>query len=400
MPDAHPLPLIEYILENQSKHKIFTILNLSKGFYHIPLHLEPRAKTAMNLDGKRYQWRVMPMGIKNGPAIFQRVIDHVLQGLNCADVYTDDIVISSSGDTEEELLANNDRDVRAVLDRLRKEELVASVSKTDFFVHSVEFCGHVLENGTRQPAPEKMLALERSEKPDNVRKLRGFLGLANSYSGYVQNYASIATPLIEMLKNLPKHKNGKTIGLTWNASANEAFLKLKRAITDIVPLQLADWDKDFVLAPDASNWAVGAALQQEGPDGALRPLAFFSRKLSGSQLNWSPRENECYAIVAALLKWHRWLGNKRVEVRMDHRSRGSWATEDLKTVGGPSPRQAHWHEVFSKFDLDVVYTPGPVNPVGDFLSRCAYPANPALGDVSIHGTAQAAGDVRDMMAAG
>ena len=111
------------------------------------------------------------------------------------------------------------------------------------------------------------------------------MGLTNYYSGYVQNSASIATPLIEMLKNLPKHKNGKKIGLTWNASANEAFLKLKRAITEFVPLQLADWDRDFVLTPDASNWAVGAALPQKGPDGALRPLAFFSRKLSGSQLD-------------------------------------------------------------------------------------------------------------------
>ena len=98
-----------------------------------------------------------------------------------------------------------------------------------------------------------------------------------------------------MLKDLPKHQNGKKIGPTWNTSANEAFLKLKRAITEIVPLQLANRDKEFVLTPDASNWAVGAALQQEGPDGALRPLAFFSRKLSGSQLNWSPREKECYA---------------------------------------------------------------------------------------------------------
>ena len=87
-----------------------------------------------------------------------------------------------------------------------------------------------------------------------------------------------------MLKELPEHKNGKRIGLTWNASANEAFLKLKCAITDIFPLQLADWPEDFVLSPDASNWAVGAALQQEGPDGALCPLAFFSRILSGSQL--------------------------------------------------------------------------------------------------------------------
>ena len=138
--------------------------------------------------------------------------------------------------------------------------------------------------------------------------------------------------------------------------------------------------------------------KQEGPTGALRPLAFFCGKLSGSQLSWSPREKECSAIVAALLNWHGWEGKKRVEVRTDHRSLENWATEDLKTVGGSPPRQARWHELFSKFDLHVVYTPGPVNPVGDFLSRWAYPANQALGDVSIHGTAQAAGDVRDMMA--
>ena len=301
LPDAHPHPLIAKMLENQSKHKIFTIVDLSKGFHQIPLHPESWAKTAMNLAGKRYQWCVISMGMKNGPAIFQRVIDHVLQGLDCADVYIDDIIMGSSSETEEELLANHDNAVRAVWDRLRKEELVASVSKTHFFVLSVKFCGPVLAGGTRRLAPGKMLALERWKKPDNVRELRGFFGLANYYSGYVQSYDSIATSLIEMLKNLPKHRNGKKRGLTWNTSANGAFLKLKRAITDIVPLQLADLDKDFVHTPDASNWALGASLQQEGPDGALRPLAFFSRKLSGSKLNWSLRDKECYAIVAALL---------------------------------------------------------------------------------------------------
>ena len=67
------------------------------------------------------------------------------------------------------------------------------------------------------------------------------------FSGYVQSYASIATPLIDMLKNLPQHKNGKKIGLMRNASANKPFLKFERAMTDFVPLQLANWDKDFVL---------------------------------------------------------------------------------------------------------------------------------------------------------
>ena len=70
LPNAHPLPLIENLLEHQSKHKIFTIVDLRKGFQSIFLHPDSRAKTAMNLAAKRYQWRVMPMGIKNGPAIF------------------------------------------------------------------------------------------------------------------------------------------------------------------------------------------------------------------------------------------------------------------------------------------------------------------------------------------
>ena len=100
-------------------------MDVSKGFHQIPLHPKSRAKTAMNVVGKRYQWRVMPMGIKNKPAIFEQVMDHVLQGLDCADVYSDDIIIASSGDTEEGLLANHDRDVRAVWHRLQKEELVA-----------------------------------------------------------------------------------------------------------------------------------------------------------------------------------------------------------------------------------------------------------------------------------
>ena len=122
------------------------------------------------------------------------------------------------------------------------------------------------------------------------------MGLANFFLRYVQNYASIyihpymATSLIDMLKNLPKHKNRKKIGLTWNASANEAFLKLKPAATNIVPHQLADWDKDFVLTRDASNWAVGRPYNRKGLDGAFRPLAFFSRKLSGGQLRRGPRE--------------------------------------------------------------------------------------------------------------
>ena len=71
----------------------------------------------------------------------------------------------------------------------------------------------------------------------------------------------------------------------------------------------------------------------------------------------------------------------------------------LTPWGGPSERKAHWHELFSKLDLHVVYTHGPVSLVGYFMFHLAFPANPAFGDVSLHGTVQAYLDVRDMLAA-
>ena len=89
LPETHPLPLIENMFENQSKHKIFTIADFSKGFHPVPPHPESQAKTVINLAGRQYQSCVMPMMLKTSTAIFQRVMDHVLQGFNCPDEYID-----------------------------------------------------------------------------------------------------------------------------------------------------------------------------------------------------------------------------------------------------------------------------------------------------------------------
>ena len=357
-PDAHLLPLIENLLENQSKHKICTVVDLSKDFHQIPLRPEDRSKTAMNLAGGRYQWKVMAMGIENGSAILPRIMDDVMRGIPCANIYIDDIIIGSTGATEEEILCNHERDVRPVLESLRQRDLIASVSKTDLFTRRVQSCGHVLECGTRRPAPGKMLALSEWKRPNKVRELPGFLGLANYYSGNVRRYADLAAPLMDMLKNLP-NQPGVKIALHWTALADKSLRELKKAILEVVPLRLADFDKPFVVSPDASDYAVGAALQQRDDSGNLRSLAFHSYKLTKRQLNWPPREEECYAILLALLKWHNWIGLNPVSIETDHKYLESWVDENLETTQGPSPHQAQWHELFSKFDMDVCYVPGP-----------------------------------------
>ena len=144
---------------------------------------------------------------------------------------------------------------------------------------------------------------------------------------------------------------------------------------------------------DASDFAIGAELCQEF-DGKWLPVAFFSRKLAKAQLNWTPREKETYAIVAALRKWAGLIGFQPVFILTDHKALESWTTEHVDTPSGPRGRRARWHETLSQFDIHVEYVPGPSSVIADAMSRWAYPASSAREEVSFHGSAQAKKEVK------
>ena len=154
-------------------------------------------------------------------------------------------------------------------------------------------------------------------------------------------------------------------------------------------LFLVDPDKGFVLRTDASDYAVGAVLEQIRDDGSHVPVAFWSRILAeGQRRTWTAREKETYAIVCALRKWSGHIGLQPVVVFTDHQSLQSWHKEQVDTPSGPAARRTRWHETFAKFDLSVVYVPGKDNTVADCLSRWAYPAGKAWMDISSHGDAE------------
>ena len=128
--------------------------------------------------------------------------------------------------------------------------------------------------------------------------------------------------------------------------------------------------------------------QQDLETGPYYLLAFWSRKLSPRQMQWSPREQETYAIICALKKYQSWIGKNRVEILTDHRSLEYWSTEHVNTVSGPAGRRARCHEFLSLFDLHVAYLPGKYNTVTDALSRWTHPASEACLSTNIHGTEQ------------
>ena len=217
---------------------------------------------------------------------------------------------------------------------------------------------------------------------------------------YIPNYAKLAARLQDKLQ-VPrgKGKKGSKEPITWTQEDQEAFEQLKKVMCEELILQRINPDKPFIIRADASKYAVGAVLEQmfdnervPSKEDILEkrtvPVGFLSRKLVGSQRNWTPREQETYAILLALKKWQHVIGHQAVKVISDHKALENWATETLDTPSGPAGRRSRWHEFLSKFNLTVEYLPGKTNQVADSLSRWAYPASQAAGEATKHGSAK------------
>ena len=167
------------------------------------------------------------MGVTNGNAAFQRMLENLLEPVrDCADPFVDDVIIAS-GDPSmsyEELLEAHERDVTRVLDLLVRHKLTGSSDKATIAVSDVVFAGHVVGNGQRKPIPGKVAAIEHWEKPKTVSELRAYLGFCNYYSGYIKMYAEYAAPMTTMLKgNREETKKGSKKALVWTAESDRAF---------------------------------------------------------------------------------------------------------------------------------------------------------------------------------
>ena len=290
--DSYSLPLIDNILQKQQKKRIFTVLDLKHGYHQMPLHQDSRPCKAMSTPLGSMQWKVVPMGAKNGNAAFQRMMEDLLGPVrDCADPFVDEIIIGSGTEdmTEDELIEAHEKDLRQVLSELDKHNMVCKPTKASLFVKEVEFAGHVVGPGQCRPMPRKLASLHHWEKPQTISELRSFMGFCNYYSGYVRMYAKLSGPLHIMLQvGKFDGRKGSKKKLAWTPEAEDAFSRLKERLLGQLGLFLVDPDKGFVLRTDASDSAVGAVLEQVRDDGSHVPVAFWSRILAdGQRRTWT-----------------------------------------------------------------------------------------------------------------
>ena len=389
--DSYTIPLIGDILVRQGQKVMWSVLDLKDAFSQIPLAPESRPIFKITTPIGDFQPTVMPQGYTNAPSIFQREMDFCLEPVqNLANAYFDDIIAGTDGDKnepEEEILKRQDSDLRKVLDVLKEGRWVLDFHKCTFFSKRVEFCGFVLEGGTRRISPGRLRPIENWPVPRDVTSLRAYLGFTNHYQEFVPNYAELTSALHEKLK-LPRAlgKKGSKHKIDFSEKDLENFEKLRQALLDGFRLKIPDPSKPFIIRTDACDKAIGGVLEQlaegqefppPGKEDEVKtiPVAFFSRKLSSGQAKtWPVREKEAYAIVAILKKFGSLIGHQPVLILTDHKSLENWTTEILDIPGGPTSRRARWHILLSHFKLEVRYIKGQKNEVADSLSRWAYPA--------------------------
>ena len=185
---------------------MWSVFDLVDGYHQMPLKPEHRYITCMSTPIGTMQSTVQVMGLKNGNTQFQRMIEWTVKDLrDYVDPFVDDLAAGTRASSEDELIHKHYEDVRRLLHVLAQARLVCNPHKSRFFMREVEYCGHVLSEGRRRPAPGKLAAVQLWELPRVVTELRGFLGVTNMYSEYIPHFAQVAAPMQELLK-LDRHE--------------------------------------------------------------------------------------------------------------------------------------------------------------------------------------------------
>ncbi|GFW48288.1 retrovirus-related Pol polyprotein from transposon 297 [Trichonephila clavipes] len=285
-----PLPNIEERVEKVSAAKFITVLDLSKGYWQIPLSKTAQRYAAFCTSFGTYRPLRMSFGLKNAPYFFSKLMAELLNGLEDFVVpYLDDIAIFS--DTWESHI--NYRET--VLQRIKRAKLTIKPSKCKFAQKNVKFLSHIVGQGFRTPSEIKVQAVLEFPTPRMKTQIRAFLGIAGYYQKYINLFSVIAAPLTDALKG--RAKKGE---ITWTTECENAFRELKGKLIDKPVLYAPNFEREFIVQTDASNAGMGAVLTQLNEQGEEHPILYLSKKFSEVEKRYCTTEKECASIVFAI----------------------------------------------------------------------------------------------------
>ncbi len=309
--DLYPLPLIDEVLNKLQGVTIFTKVDMRQTFNRIRIHPDSVDLTIFRIRYGTYRYNVLPFDLCNGPATFQRYINEVLFDLldECCMAYVDDILIYSTNAEEHE------GHVKAILDRFRKAGLHIDIKKSEFSVTCTKFLGFIISTEGIAVNPEKIDTIRQWQEPETIKGIQSFLGFCNFYRRFIQKYGRITFPFIHLTKIKVKGS------WRWSDEEQEAFERLKSALTSAPILVHFNPSCDTILETDASDGVAAGVMSQKGTDGFYHPIAFYSKTLSPAEMNYPIHDKELLAVILTLKKWKADLQSIRLPflIITDHR---------------------------------------------------------------------------------
>ncbi len=383
--DAHPLPHQADCLAALGGNALFSTMDLTSGFYNMPLHEDDRKFTAFTTPMGLFEYNRLPQGLCNSPGSFMRMMYSIFGDQNFLSIlcYIDDLIVF--GPNEQVAL---DR-LEMVFRRLRAHGLKLAPKKCHLLRASVKFLGHMIDKVGVSTDSEKVECISKFNSSDlmesdgktpSQRRIRSFLGMVNYYQHFIPNYSVKAKPLFDLLQGQKcrgrkkkaqnvSGQNRKLIPEDWTRAQHDAVEQLKTSLVESVVLAHPDFSRHFILATDASLDGIGAVLSQvqEGEIRA-RPVAFASKSLSRSQRNYPAHRLEFLALKWSICdKFSHWLKGHNFTVLTDNNPLAHILTKPKLDCC-----EQRWVAKLASYNFDIKYVPGPQNVIADSLSRVPF----------------------------
>ena len=352
------LPDLNDLTESFSDRKpaFLTSIDLSSGFFQLPIASESQRFTAFNTCFGTYKFLRLPMGLSSAPASMQLLMDKVLTGLTFRSClcYLDDVLITS------ETFEKHIEDLNEVFDRLQNAGLKLGPKKCQFAQKSCIFLGHLITKDGLQPPPDRVNAIKEYPAPTTVKELRRLIGLLNWFRKYIPNFSAEIEPLARLLK--------KSVRFRWTNEQESAFQRLKALLIDSPILAFPRYDIPFYLSVDSSSKGIGYMLYQRHPcengEENIRVVRFGSKSLTKWQRSYGPTKLELLGMVTAVLDCSMYLRGNAFIVECDHQALKPLFQKQLK--GAIYER---WIAILQQFNFEVRYKPAREMQVPDALSR-------------------------------
>ena len=297
----YPLPLIAQLVDKLQGTKMFTKMDLRWGYNNIRIKEGDEWKAAFICHRGTFKPLVMFFGLCNSPSMFQTMMNEIFADMeDVVVVYIDDVMIFTKMDDTKK----HDEIVLDVLRCVEENDLYVKPEKCTFCTTEVDFLGMIVGKDGIKMDQEKVKAVLDWPVPSSVKEVRSFLGLANFYRRFIQDYAQTARPLNDLLK--------KDVVFEWKEAQQHAFDTLKEKFTTAPVLAYPDNDCQFCLECDASNYATGAVLSILKED-KWHPVAYHSHSMSPKERNYLIADKEMLSIIRALEIWRHYLEGAKHE---------------------------------------------------------------------------------------